>query len=237
MIATNSNYFSPDHNGLILLLDSKNPRSYPGTGLNWYDLSLQGNHCALDATRPPTFDTTTKMFNFAIANQNRAVVPHDDSFNFGTGDFTILHYSEHPVVGDVVGCVLQKGTRFDANVPGWLVCSHAGNGGLYQVISDGSSRIEMWWPGIGIPTFTIGLHGLLRRNGLLYHVYHGVAYNYILAGGSGAQDSNVDCANDIYIGYSAFYNSYWNGSISKIIIYNRGLSDAELSNLLQRGNL
>jgi len=34
-------------NGLTLILDSQSPRSYPGTGTTWYDLSGNNNHCTL----------------------------------------------------------------------------------------------------------------------------------------------------------------------------------------------
>ena len=47
--------YSPSvvHSGLVLCLDAANPRSYPGTGANWYDISGQGNHHTLIAS--PTY--------------------------------------------------------------------------------------------------------------------------------------------------------------------------------------
>jgi len=40
--------------GLVLCLDAANPRSYPGSGTTWYDLSGNGYHCELANT---TFNT------------------------------------------------------------------------------------------------------------------------------------------------------------------------------------
>ena len=39
-------YGGPDgvEDGLVLCLDASNPKSYPGSGITWYDLSINGNH-------------------------------------------------------------------------------------------------------------------------------------------------------------------------------------------------
>ena len=42
-------------NGLVLCLDAANPKSYPGSGTTWYDLSGNGNHGTL--TNGPTYDS------------------------------------------------------------------------------------------------------------------------------------------------------------------------------------
>ena len=42
-------------NGLVLCVDAANPRSYPGAGTAWTDLSKQGNNGTL--TNGPTFDS------------------------------------------------------------------------------------------------------------------------------------------------------------------------------------
>jgi hypothetical protein len=45
-------YHSPSisTNGLILCLDAANPKSYPGSGTTWFDLSGNGNHFTIAAT-------------------------------------------------------------------------------------------------------------------------------------------------------------------------------------------
>lgn len=47
--------------GLILYLDAANSKSYPGTGVNWFDLSGNNNHFTLYNT--PTFATNKLTFN------------------------------------------------------------------------------------------------------------------------------------------------------------------------------
>jgi hypothetical protein len=47
--------------GLVLYIDAANPRSYPGTGNAWYDLSGNSNHFTL--YNSPTFSANTINFN------------------------------------------------------------------------------------------------------------------------------------------------------------------------------
>jgi hypothetical protein len=44
--------YSPtiNSNGLILCLDASNPKSYPGSGNTWYDVSGNGNHFTINST-------------------------------------------------------------------------------------------------------------------------------------------------------------------------------------------
>jgi hypothetical protein len=43
-------------NGLVLCLDAANPRSYPGTGTNWFDVSGLGNHHTIIGSPTVTVD-------------------------------------------------------------------------------------------------------------------------------------------------------------------------------------
>jgi len=45
-------------NGLVLALDAANPKSYPGSGTTWFDLSGNGNNGTL--VNGPTFDSANK---------------------------------------------------------------------------------------------------------------------------------------------------------------------------------
>jgi len=72
-------------NGLVLYLDAANPRSYPGTGTAWTDLSGNGNNCNL--FNSPIFSSKSKgCFTFST-NQYGTLVSANN-FNFSIG-FTI----------------------------------------------------------------------------------------------------------------------------------------------------
>ena len=53
--------------GLVLCLDATNSKSYPGSGVNWYDISGNGNHGTLVNT--PTFDVGSGSMVFDGSNQ------------------------------------------------------------------------------------------------------------------------------------------------------------------------
>ena len=66
--------------GLVLALDSHNPKSYPGTGTTWYDLSGNNNHGTLynftgpGASTTSGYNTTTKhmMFDRHVSSSDGA---------------------------------------------------------------------------------------------------------------------------------------------------------------------
>lgn len=80
--------------GLIVYLDSLNPKSYPGTGTIWYDLSGNNNHGTLtgftghSAGSTSGFDTNTKYMMFdrhsgsgdGVAN-NRITINNSESLD------------------------------------------------------------------------------------------------------------------------------------------------------------
>lgn len=68
-MSVNYNPATPS-NGLVLCLDSRNPRSYPGSGTTWFDISGNNNHGTL--TNGPVF--TSNGFSFDGTN---------DFVNFG----------------------------------------------------------------------------------------------------------------------------------------------------------
>lgn len=231
---------TPPSSGMVVYLDAENPASYPGTGLTWTDLSGLNNHCNLNATNPPAYDSYNKTLQFVAANSNRATIPHHSSLNFGTGEFTILHYSDHPNTGSVAGttcAVLYKGANYNANGgQGWLITSNAG-ATMYHVVSAGlqATKYEAFVINNTLPAtdyvynyYRQGWYGLVRRGGQMFQVFDGLIYP------SKLNTANCNSTVDISIGFNAFYggaNSYFHGSIQKILMYNRGLSDAEISKL------
>ncbi len=70
-----SYYPSINLSGLILLLDSANSNSYPGSGSTWTDLSGRGNNATLINT--PTYSNSTNkgVLSFAAASSEYATIP------------------------------------------------------------------------------------------------------------------------------------------------------------------
>ena len=77
--------------GLVLCLDAANPRSYPGSGTTWYDLSGNGNHGTL--VNSPVYSTENRGY-FVLGNTNGyAVVSDSVDFDF---DYMTLEYILRP---------------------------------------------------------------------------------------------------------------------------------------------
>jgi hypothetical protein len=74
-------------NGLVVHLDATNPKSYPGSGNSWFDLSGFNNNGTLSGT---TYNTTKLCLSFSTANSSGCIITNSDSVNFnsGTGSFT-----------------------------------------------------------------------------------------------------------------------------------------------------
>jgi hypothetical protein len=51
--------------GLVLCLDATNPKSYPGIGTDWYDLSGHNNHASLAQFTSPEYITFTSADNYS----------------------------------------------------------------------------------------------------------------------------------------------------------------------------
>ena len=77
-------YAGPDivENGLVLHLDAANPRSYPGTGTGWFDLSGRNNHFTL--FNSPVFNNNKFVFDgindYAVSTNTIADLSTTNSF-------------------------------------------------------------------------------------------------------------------------------------------------------------
>jgi len=87
-------------NGLVLCLDAGNPKSYPGSGTTWTDLSGRGNNATMFGSVPFETDVTS-CFNFATATGANAA-SSSLGFTFGSnmiqtsGNFTFSCWIKNP---------------------------------------------------------------------------------------------------------------------------------------------
>lgn len=211
-------------NGLVLALDAGNTQSYPGSGTAWTDLSGNGNNGTL--TNGPTFSSGNKgIITFDGANDyvtltRPASIVAGGSITValwarwtttGTTASTIQmlidnNHSASPVQGFVIQDRpdLSKTLTFSANV------ATSGVQSTFQV-GDGT------WRHI-VGTSTTG-------SSQLY--INGVLDAQSAVGGMG-----VTLQPNLSIGYWQFNpGRYLNGSIPQVLIYNRALSAAEVTQI------
>jgi hypothetical protein len=207
--------------GLVLCLDAANPKSYPGSGTTWTDLSgngknftwfstpsftsngplsyfsTLGNRCTGPASNSFGIDNTSGYTIFLISMQNALVATA--AFKFygaaGRGIFSHCTWSDDNIYFDQGGC--------------------CGSDTRTNVASGGSQTWNIW-------TFRRATGGSTRtisKNGVT------IATNTNAAANINLNSTGVDLASsDEYGGNS----STWNARLNAFYVYNRGLTDVEI---------
>lgn len=202
-------------NGLILHLDAGNSSSYPGTGTTWYDLSGNGSDGTL--TGPTIGYTTTPQGGLVFTQQSsnpgqRVVLPTI----LGAGDFTIcqvVYYDTQP---------LNEGELFVQYI--------GGNSGrlLWNLTSSQTMRLFIGGTSkFTSASITTGNYYFLsaRRDASTAHI--NINNN---AKESGGISSNTPSQTSAQIGtLGQDYNNQWVGNIYVTLVYDRALSDAEIT--------
>lgn len=212
-------YSGPEivNNGLILHLDAANPRSYPGTGAAWNDLSGVGNNGTL--ANSPTYSTSNKGIMTLNGTNNYVTVSSISSAALASG-FTFAGWWKTSAFsstwmwpfGTTTGTYLQLGkvqlngqVRFDAAT---LLYSGASLTTTDVNIADG-----VWHYVAGVwntATRQIYIDGTLKASIVSVPGTTPAAYGTMLLGAHPGPDQ------------------FWNGSFGPMSIYNRGLSAAEV---------
>ena len=210
-------------NGLVLALDAANPRSYPGSGIIWKDIS--GNNITGILTNSPAF-TTTNSGVFAFDGVNQIVDCGNPSVvNFGDGNFTVSSWFYRDVNAITNLRLLSKGAGAD-------VVSEAG---FALFGSDSSLAFVVNPSGIrpsaiaistttGTPTYVTVV---VERGGLMSIYKNGIfSQSTATPIGSFTGDANLCIAcNSTAAGTK---NVFWDGGVYNVNLYNRALSVEEV---------
>ncbi len=188
--------------GLVLALDAANPKSYPGSGTTWTDLSGGGNTGTL--TNGPTYSSS---------NSGSIVFDGGDDYvncgtpSIGTGKITVNAWikmnagSINQHVVDSAANAWHLAILFDNRPYFW-------NGSVYHQASP-ILTVGQWYMLTGIQGTTLDIY----INGVL--------------GQSIATNVNVT-TNNVNLGRYQSGSRPFNGNISNAQIYNRALSAAEI---------
>lgn len=209
-------------NGLVLHLDTSVVESYPGTGNIWYDLSPNGNNCTLFGS--PTFTTALGgQFIFDGSSTKYGVVGDDSSIK-PTNEITISMVLSSNHTGNDARSAIMRG--FFGDGYGML---HVNQGLTFYINSWNSFfngravDISPYGPFtlrniVGVYDGTnlkIYENGVLVATGVSFSgpIQYPIGFNLEIARSPGSDGNG---------------NHYWNGSISQILIYNRGLTAQEV---------
>jgi hypothetical protein len=212
--------------GLVLLLDAGNPKSYPGSGTNWKDLSGNGNNGTL--VNGPTFSSANGgSLNFDGTNEcaltGTSVINSVADF---TIDIIILYNSSNPSAGGVFGYGIPPDSNSNL---GFML--HATSGGFYVLISDGTNRPQgvtingLANGSINHLTFVVKSNGVTKsyRNGSFLSTNTPSPFTTL----------NVSSSFIVALGRDVRYNTgealrHFLGGIFSAKLYNRELTAAEV---------
>lgn len=230
-MSVNYNPVTPT-NGLVLCLDSRNPRSYPGSGTTWFDLSGNNNHGTL--TNGPVF--TSNGFSFDgiddhVTCGNPPLLQITQSLTVCAWvRYTTPNSSNQGIVAKFVG---QGSNNRSYNLfldnqsaPrkfSFLINSTGDSSGNFSVVDSDNSNTNTWYflTGVYIPSTSLSLfvNSVLKirtTSNIPSSIFNSTAPLVI--------GSQFDLTNP---------NVFWRGDQDNIRIYNRALSNTEIQQLFQ----
>lgn len=199
--------------GLVLLLDAANSKSYPGTGNTWYDVSSKGNHCVF--SNLPTYANGAFTLN---GTTNQGTITNNATLNFSSEQTVTMILKHTFTVG--------RRNPWDQAYGGYGTWTHeAGNGFNYfygDAGVNGSPYTALGSGGGSTPTGVWGVFTIVRnttdvrwyRNGSLLTVQAN-PYADLTA-----------TTPDIRIGNG--YAGFWEGQMAAVYAYTKALTAQEV---------
>jgi len=218
-------------NGLVLSLDAADRNSYPGSGTTWWDMSGGGRNFTFGAsTAAPTFSTDSGGCIVFDGSNDTCNGPASNTFNIAAnGDHTVeMVFKPTQAVPGATFKFYATGVEYDrgifAHTPYSNNSYYYDNGGY----SSGTRRVE-YSNNLLINTT---LHFFFRRKSDV------TPYREILRGSSNSVTSLSNSGGNNNENYTLNATNAWigggdyeffKGNIYLFRLYNRALSDVELS--------
>ena len=203
--------------GLVLCLDAANPRSYPGSGTTWYDLSGNGYHCELANT---TFNTN-----------HGGSIDFDGTDSYGSFDTNIpLGFEQQNE--DFTLDIVVRSTETAESYSTYNFSAAIFFGGWH--FGDGyANKWRFRIQGSGLSLNTNGSVSI-TNNDNIYHFHCWKSYPNIGIYRNASYDSNnVSFSGTLSsgikrLGMFSYSNTRLSCQIFQVKIYNRKLSEAEV---------
>ena len=203
--------------GLVLYLDAANARSYPRTGLNWFDRSGNGNNGTLvngvgysgSNFGTLTFDGTNDYVDFPGTQSG--------TLNFGTGNFSLCCWIK-PGSGISGDGIINK--RFNGR--GYRLDIYSSEGIRMLVVGDAGVAVK------ANQIYTVGtwyyVVGVAENNTLKLYI------NSILQTQTATYSGTLSNSEELEMGRMDRGDIFsLDASLSQVSIYNRALSATEIA--------
>ena len=191
--------------GLVMYVDAANPKSYPGTGSTWYDLTTNGHNLSLGSSVSLTTYNDTTVLHFPEDSNGYG---RNSTLNLSSSNFTVISWVRKLSNNN-------NGRTITAYSNNWLLAHHDDTYGDYYA--------EGWVNDISSP-----------KSDTIWRMYTGTGHisndqyslfindqNEVRNSANGSQGPNGWNLNNQYSQYS-------NCEIANLICYNRVLTDSEI---------
>ncbi len=222
-------YYGPRivSNGLVLCLDAANKRSYPGTGTTWTDLSGNSNNGTL--TNGPTF-SAGNMGSISFDGTNDYIdTANSTGLNFTNTTGTISFWFKTSASTANGPIMISK--NMDAT-GGWAISMESSAIPYFETKNSGGGATAFYryvnkvcndgiWHNV-VAVFTTSTTVIVNNTASMY-------LDGVLANGAQTQLTvyGGNTAGTVQIARRSSGN-YYNGNISSLQIYNRGLTASEI---------
>jgi hypothetical protein len=212
-------------NGLQCYLDASDGNSYPGTGVGWYDMSGNGKHAYWNTTPNFTSNGGASFFS-PFGNMCRGIASSAYGIDNSSGYSIIWASQTNNGSANSVFKFYSAAKNIARGIfvhPGWTNNTiYFDQGGC----CDGDTRTNYTFTLSDMQNWRIWA---VTRNGNDRRIYmNGVQY---ARNTSAAANIDLD-STLLYIGgddsYSSATSSNWDGKLALFMVYNRGLSSAEI---------
>lgn len=220
-------------NGLVLLLDAANSKSYPGSGTVWTDLSGRGNSGTLSSVDYSTA-TSTLLFN---ASEDTVTIPHSSTLNFSRV-FTVSAWVKvNSFSTAAIYNVLSKKPSYNNTQKGWSCQYDYRTTGILQYRNNNGTVLNDH-----TPTASVNNTAIFNQTSTFVNsawVISGSSVTFYINGQLNSSVSvtytDTDTTSTVYIGKTV-------GSpgdpallmnLGVISVYNRALSVAEIQQNFQ----
>jgi hypothetical protein len=216
------------HSGLILSLDAENTKSYSGSGLDWYDLTSNGNNGTLE--NGPTFDFDG-VASFIFDGVNDYV---DTNFvpTIGTGDITYEVWFKTDTAQTGAIATIRSSSAIQVTL----------------VMCDGPTGVT-GYPSVGSNLMIYSYDGVLDRGAASNETWIDNTWHCVVSIHTSTSDTlyvdgflrdsvttsplNINNSTRLLLGAlgngsSPYPGWYFNGSISNTKVYNRSLTPKEV---------
>jgi hypothetical protein len=199
--------------GLLLALDAANPKSYPGSGTVWTDLSGNGAHGTINGIIPFVSSGAQSYFNFETADNSKYIsstVPQNYV------DMTIVFQPDFTRVGGAAIAGLISDSTPAASTDNSLRFGVVNGTGPWSISARNPGDLNDW----------------SYLTGTTYYV-NSTASNTLVAGWNifggyrTNQGANFPVNFSYFIGSSGYPGRGFQGKIAAVYMYNRQLSATE----------